>query len=315
MKPASIIFLVLSIILIITGYVSCEMAKGMAQTEGISLYNDSVDDDGNRVNTIHFNSNEYDRIEVNITKAKVYLMIGDEEKVVLKNYTEGSFTGSASGVSYIITDNQSALDMITSGNFNLSFSGIRHYWHDRDILSREKEVYIYTTEATAVNGIDIVLGEGTLTIDKYKAAFDVMAEVNSGEVLIRGSEAAAFNITGADCKLMAEDSSAARFHADIKNGSVNLKNTEASALTKLNIAEIGDVKVELGGLESEYIITAYASKNVTINGSNKGTQYPPEKTEGEGEGQEGAEGTEESTGTKTLDIHVTSGTVSIKTKK
>lgn len=306
MKPTSIIFLVLSIILIITGYVSCEMAMGMAQTEGISLYNDETDEDGNRINTIYFNSNEFDRIEVNITKAKVHLCVGDEEKVVLKNYTEGSFSGSASGVSYIITDNQSAIDMITSGNFNLAFSGIRHYWHDRDILSREKEVYVYTTAATVVNGIDIVLGEGSVLIEDYTAGFDVMTEVGSGEVTIKGSSAAAFNITGEDVTLNVEKSTTQRFHADITNGRINLKDTEATSLAKLNIKESGDVKVELSGDESEYIITAYASKNVTINGKNKGTQYPPEP-------EEGAE-IEESTGTKTLDINVMSGTVSIKTK-
>ena len=307
MKPASIIFLVLSVILIITGYVSCEMAKGMAESEGISLYNDTVDEDGNRVNTIHFNSNEYDRIEVNITEAKVFLCVGEEEKVVLKNFTEGSFTGSASGVSYIITDNQSAIDMITSGNFNLSFSGIRHYWHDRDILSREKEVYIYTTAETAVNALDIVLQKGTVTIDGYKAAFDVMAEVNSGEVILSNSEAAAFNITGENCKLTAESNKAARFHTDIKNGSITLKNTEADTLTKLNIQESGEVKVELGAPESEYVITAYASKGVSINGDGKGTQYPPESADGES--------SDNATGTKTIDIHVTSGSVNIKTKK
>ncbi len=310
MKPTSIIFLVLSIILIITGYISCEMAKGMAETEGISLYNDSTDEDGNRVNTIHFNSNEYDRIEVNITEAKVYLLVGDEEKVVLKNFTEGSFTGSASGVSYIITDNQSAIDMITSGNFNLSFSGIRHYWHDRDILSREKEVYIYTTAQTAVNAIDIVLGNGTLTVDGYKAGYDVMAEVKNGEAIIKNSEALAFNITGENCKLTAETNTAERFHATLKNGSINLKNTESSALTKLNIEESGEVKIELSGKESEYNFIAYASKNVTINGSDKGTQYPPETADGENK-----ENSEANTATKTVEIHVTSGSVNIKTKK
>ncbi len=311
MKPASIIFLVLSVILIITGYVSCEMAKGMAESEGISLYNDNTDAEGNRVNTLYYNSNEYDRIEVNITKAKVYLCIGEEEKVVLKNYTEGSFTGSASGVSYIITDNQSAIDMITSGNFNLSFGGIRHYWHDRDILSREKEVYIYTTAQTAVNAIDIVLGEGTLTIDKYKVAYDVMADVGSGEVILRDSEAAAFNVSGKSCNLSVEGCKAASFHSDITTGNITLKNTDAS-LSKIKILDSGEVKCELPFPESEYIITAYASKNVTINGANKGTQYPPEKTEGEESEDESAE---EVTGTKTLDIYVTSGSVNIKTKK
>ncbi len=309
MKPASIIFLVLSVILIITGYVSCEMAETMAKSEGVSLYNESVDEAGNRVNTLYFNSNEYDRVEVNITEANVYLCIGDEEKVVLKNYIEGSFTGSESGVSYIITDNQSAIDMITSGNFNLSFGGIRHYWHDREILSRQKEVYIYTTEQTVLNGIDIVLGNGTLTIDKYKAAFDVMADVAEGKVILKDSEANAFNVTGTNTVIEAEGCTAPSFHTDIKNGNVTLKNVESS-LSKIKIQESGDVKAELLGPESDYIITAYASKNVTINGKNKGTQYPPENEEGES-----SETSEESTGTKTLDIHVTSGTVNIKTKK
>ena len=196
--------------------------------------------------------------------------------------------------------------MITSGNFNLAFSGIRHYWHDRDILSREKEVYVYTTAQTAVNGIDIVIGKGSLIVEDYTAGFDVMAEVGTGNVTIKNSSAAAFNITGDDVVLDVEKSATQRFHADITKGRIEIKDTEATSLAKLNIKESGDVKIDLPGDESEYIITAYASKNVTINGSNKGTQYPPES----GEGQE----IEESTGTKTLDINVTSGTVSIKTK-
>ena len=58
-------------------------------------------------------------------------------------------------------------------------------------------------------------------------------------------------------------------------------------------------------------ITAYASKSVTINGKNKGTQYPVEDG---GENAEENDEAQESTGTKTLDINVTSGTVNIKTK-
>lgn len=310
MKPTSIIFLVLSIILIITGYVSCEVATGMAETEGISLYNEETDEDGNRINTMYFNSNEYDRIEVNLTEASVFLCIGDEEKVVLKNYTEGSISGMESGVSYIISDNASAFEMITSGSFNFSFMGLRHYWHDRDILSRGKEVYIYTTAETLLNGIDIVLGDGTVNIDKYTATFDVMADVKKGNVVIKDSSATAFNITGTDCDLTAENSSAQRFHATVTNGKLSLKNTDVSSLTQLNVKTAGEVKVELAGELSEYIITAYASKDVTINGENKGTQYPPQTSDGE----EGSSDSGEVTGTKTLDISVTSGTVSIKTK-
>ncbi len=306
MKPTSIIYLVLSVILIATGYISMEMAETLAANEGTSLYSDVTDEDGNRLSTVYFNSNEYDKIEINVTDATVYLCVGDEEKVVFKNYTEGSYTGMESGVSFLISDSMSAIDMITSGNFNLTFAGLRHYWHDRDILSRDKEVYVYTTPATVLNGIDIKLAKGNIVIDKYTASFDVMAQVGVGNIDVKDSSAVAFNITGDNCVLTAENSSAPRFHADITSGKINLKSTDISSLTHLNVKETGDVSVELDGALSDYIITAYASKNVTLNGKNVGTQYPPEG--------EASDSTTENTGTKTLDVNVVSGTVTVKTK-
>ena len=299
MKPTSIIYLVLSIILIATGYVSMEMAQTLAESEGISLYSDVTDDDGNRISTVYFNSLEHDRIEVNISDSTVYLCVGDEEKVVFKNYTEGSYTAMKSGVSYIISDNMSAIDMITSGNFNLTFKGLRHYLHDRDILSRKKEVYVYTTENTQLNSIDIKLASGTLNIANYKAAFDVMTYVGTGNVNVISSEANSFNMTGDNTILTAEEVKAPRFHSDLKNGDVAL-------LTQLNIKESGEVNLQLAGAEEGYNVTAYASKSVTFNGKNVGTSYPPES--------DSAEGGSQNTGTKTIDIKVVSGTVSIKTK-
>ncbi len=307
MKPTSIIYLVLSLILIATGYVSMEMAQTLAQTEGTSLFSDVTDEDGNRISTVYFNSAEYDKIEVNISNATVYLCVGDEEKVVFKNYTEGSYTGMESGVAYVISDNMSAIDMITSGNFNLSFKGLRHYWHDRDILSREKEVYVYTTSNTDLNSIDLRLLEGTINISDYKASFDVMGYVEKGEINLTGSQANSFNFTGESCILNAQTSSAPRFHTDITGGKITMQSCEIAALTQLNIKETGEVSVELSGAGAEYNITAYASKSVTYNGKNVGTQYPPEGDALVGDGTD-------NTGTKTLDINVVSGTVNIKTK-
>ena len=306
MKPTSIIYLVLSIILIATGYVSMEMAQTLAESEGISLYSDVTDDDGNRISTVYFNSLEHDRIEVNISDSTVYLCVGDEEKVVFKNYTEGSYTAMKSGVSYIISDNMSAIDMITSGNFNLTFKGLRHYLHDRDILSRKKEVYIYTTENTQLNSIDIKLANGTVNIADYKASFDVMAYVGTGNINVISAEANSFNITGDNTILACEEVKAPRFHSDLKNGKISMKNCDVALLTQLNIKESGEVNLQLAGAEEGYNVTAYASKSVTFNGKNVGTSYPPES--------DSAEGGSQNTGTKTIDIKVVSGTVSIKTK-
>lgn len=304
MKPTSIIYLILSIILIATGYVSMEMAGTLAESEGVSLYSDVTDEDGNRISTMYYNSTEYDRVEINLSDATVYLCVGDEEKVVFKNYTEGSYTGMESGVSYIISDTMSAIDMITTGNFNLTFSGLRHYWHDRDILSRPKEVYVYTTENTQLNAIDIKIAQGKLTVENYKAAFDVMATVTSGNVSLISSEANSFNVTGDSTIVEAKGVSAPRFHTDVKSGKISMSECNIEMLTKLNIKETGDVSLDLPLASSEYNVTAYASKSVSFNGKNVGTQYPPASE------QEGSA----DVGSKTVDVNVVSGTVSIKTK-
>ena len=305
MKPTSIIYLVLSLILIATGYVSMEMAGTLAESEGVSLWSDTTDEDGNRVSTMHFNSLDYDKIEVNITDATVYLCVGEEEKVVFKNYTEGSYTGMESGVSYVISDNMSAMDMITSGNFNLAFKGLRHYWHDRDILSRKKEVYVYTTENTNLNSIDIKLASGTVNIAEYKAGFDVMTYVGTGNIKVNGAEATSFNLSGDNTVINVEKAKAPRFHSDLKSGKIIMRDCEIEQLTQLNVKESGEVTLELPLAAAEYNVTAYASKSVTYNGKNVGTKYPPENAEGD---------TVQNTGTKTVDVNVVSGTVSIKTK-
>ena len=84
-----------------------------------------------------------------------------------------------------------------------------------------------------------------------------------------------------------------------------MRDCEIDQLTQLNVKESGDVTLELPLAASEYNVTAYASKSVTFNGKNVGTQYPPASAEGD---------TTQNTGNKTVDINVVSGTVSIKTK-
>ena len=309
MKPTSIIFLVLSLILIVTGYISMEMATTLAENDGTGLYaDDTLDEDGNRLSTVLFNSNDYDKIEINVSDATVYLLRGDEEKVVFKNYTEGSHTEIKSGVSYVISDNLSAIDMITSGKFNLTFKGLRHYWHDREILSRPKEVFVYTTENTALNSVEIRLGKGTVKIVDYEAAFDVMAYVTDGVVEATGSKATSFNLSGSKCTINAGELIADRFHSDVDNGKVNMRNCDISTLTKIKIKETGEVEVGVDESMSEYNIVAYASKKVYINGKDMGTQYPSENTETPDAG-------DTSGVSRTLDINVASGTVAIMTNK
>ena len=320
LKPTSIIYLILSIILIATGYVGMNMATTLAESEGTSLYSVETDEDGNRINTLTYSSQDYDRVEINVTKATVYLCVGNEEKIVLKNYTEGSFTPSENGVSFVLSDNMSAMDMITSGTFNLSFKGLRHYWHDREILQKDKEVYIYTTPYTELNGIDVVLGEGNVIIEDYEAKFDVMAHADAGSITVKDSSAAAFNLTGGRCKVSVSGATAPSLHSTVSNGNVTVSNSDISSVIMINIKESGNAELSLTRPQSEYVITGEALRGVSINGKSFGSHYPQRDPDSADTGNNGAGnspifGSDDSEGSITVKITAASGTATITTNE
>lgn len=51
MKPTSLIFLALSLILLVGGFMVCGVAKSMAKNQGIRIYDQEINKDGDSVYT------------------------------------------------------------------------------------------------------------------------------------------------------------------------------------------------------------------------------------------------------------------------
>ena len=80
MKPTSIIFLVVSVLLIIGGVIACTVAKDIAVTDGYTLFHDA---EGGGTYVRHdFKSSDVNKIELVVTDAEIHIYGGAEESYI-----------------------------------------------------------------------------------------------------------------------------------------------------------------------------------------------------------------------------------------
>ena len=80
MKPTSIIFLLISLIIILVGWLVCNSAEAKAAEEDIQLFDTVISEDNEAVTEIPFGSDEiYNKIELVADDANVYIYGGFSE--------------------------------------------------------------------------------------------------------------------------------------------------------------------------------------------------------------------------------------------
>ena len=85
MKPVSVVFLIISVILIILGILTCSFAMMQARVQGVQLY-DTKNSDGEIENIFDFSSEEIGKIEINVADADVKIICGaDNNKIEIRN--------------------------------------------------------------------------------------------------------------------------------------------------------------------------------------------------------------------------------------
>lgn len=181
MKPTSIIFIILSAILIFTGIVLCLVGGGMAKSEDTQLLCDRVDENGDAVS-------ENDLLEYNITAYSINMknvnvnIIGKSTKTYIefKNINR---------VTYDFTVSNHKLNLSTINPFNpaslvkirengLGFDGLRHYLFLNKYKNKTPEVNIYLSPEQTVTDIKVRVTDGNITIKDMTAncTYDVGAK-------------------------------------------------------------------------------------------------------------------------------------------
>lgn len=138
--------MVVAVLLIVAGFVTCLIAENMAEADGELLFAENRAD--GLVNTIDLSDISVSKLELNITDAQIHIYGGSESSYMeLVNFRENYYSFNASNRVVSLDEVPDVMSMLKFWENGMSFKGIRY------LLDFQKE-----EEAVGVKAINIYLG-------------------------------------------------------------------------------------------------------------------------------------------------------------
>ncbi len=258
MKKSTIIFLIISAVLIITGIILCVVGNAKSVSEGSKLFRQVKDENGNLVETIDLSEEVLNKININVPNANVNVYGNSEKRYVeIINFNAIEYSAYINNRALTIeNDLISAMINRVSGG-NIGYNGLRDYFR----ITRsngKKEINIYLTSENDIKVFDFKIGVGNVSFDSIATISDYDVTLGQG------------NLT---CKNTAEIS---KVSATIEKGNVELSQVFANQ----GVIEIGSGDLTLSSpkdMSYNYDLTVEMGEITVGNESYKGSH----KTENE----------------------------------
>lgn len=185
MRPTSVVFLILSVILIAGGVVTCVSAQKIAEANAIELFAHEFDENLNGIETHEFDDVNTNKITLNLKDVNVNI-IGNAEATYIKltNFSKNTFEYSISNKNLTVDDslNLYSLFQFTAGG--LDFNGLRHFIYYDKFKDKQKSVDVYINKQQDIKQFDISVGSGIITVSNIPKQADFLIKVGDGEVNI-----------------------------------------------------------------------------------------------------------------------------------
>ena len=180
MKPISIVFLVIAVLLILGGLFVCSLAKDTAETDGYVLFRES---DAGESYVRQDISEEISKVELVFADAKVRI-VGGEETSYLEffNFREGLYTLSAAG-KIITFDEMPNIDSLLSFQGGLSFSGVRYLLRDGLRRQAERQIVVHLSPEAALKVLSLSCDSCEVTAQKVVTQFDLNVKASKNVTL------------------------------------------------------------------------------------------------------------------------------------
>lgn len=284
MKPTSIIFLLISLVIILSGWLVCRNAEAKAEEEEIQLFDSAINADDDSVNTFVFEAGEiYNKIEIVVDDADIFLYGGyPESKMELINFSDGSYRMTTANRNITVDTTIDIMSIIKFWESGFSFRGLRNYLHRTDVSEEaSKRIVLYLPSDSDVNIINITLGKGNVYASNFDTSIDVNLNIKEGNAVL-----SSFRTTSS---LVAEIDSGDIYMKDVKTGIF-----EATIKTEGNITaenyDFGSVNI-IGKTTSVSLGLVYDAGDFTMNlsarhgivdlfGESRGHEYRDEAAAG-----------------------------------
>lgn len=263
MKPTSVIFLIVAVLIICLGVLLCITGNSMATDMGISIFAQTGDDENNFSTTETFDSAELKKIVLNFTDVNVNIYGGaDEEKLELVNFTDGTYVYSLSKSTMQVYENSGITSFVDLDNFKIYFNGFRDYLHHYKYRDKQRTVNLYLKDEADVIKFDITTQSGDITIKDLSLGCDYKITTSTGTLSLEN--------VSTDSNIALEST---------KESSMELKNVKARAFEINAVSAYATmqesafshkllVNIASGSFEYDRVEADFAGFNVELSAPN-----------------------------------------------
>ncbi len=243
MRPASVIFLIISVLIIAAGLGLCFFAQNKAEKEGVELFEDVSEENGDIVEIIDFAEEDLEigRLSFSLSDCEVSVSSGERSYVELVNFEEGRYIRSTTNQTLSIEDTisfRSILGFAEHGEFKGIRQYLQYYSNSRDKIERDKKINVYINPQDNIKIYEIKVKKGNVTLGDLSARnADYKIFVGAGDVTIG-------NIT-----------KSSTIDIEVNNGNVN---AEVKNIQKLV------VKIGVGDFSAKVLAPENQNYNLTV---------------------------------------------------
>lgn len=182
MKPTSVIFLIVSVMLAAVGVLLCFTASNMANEQGVALFTQTGDANNNYSTVKEFDSQNIKKIVLKMSDVDVNIIGGaDECRIELVNFPDGTYDYSVNKSTIQLNDNTAISNLIDIDNFKINFNGFRDYLHYYRYKDKPKVLNLYLSDDAAVIILKATT-DGNVTMENLRADCDYRVTVKKGNV-------------------------------------------------------------------------------------------------------------------------------------
>lgn len=191
MKPTSIVSLIIAVLLIILGLVTCMIAQNMANANGEFLFSETRED--GLVNTVNLTDSEISKIELIVSDAEINIY-GRSDKACIEfvNFRENYYNLSAANRVLSFSEIPDITSMLKFWENGFTFKGMRYllnFQKDREQAPDAKKIInLYLTNDKEIKIFDIEADNCTLNIESMISATDYNISAETGIIRVSSTK-------------------------------------------------------------------------------------------------------------------------------
>ncbi len=244
MKRTSVAFIIIAILLIITGFILKAAATKKAEIDDITLFRQTLTESGDLVETIDISDKDTNKIYINLDNTDINIVGGaDFSYIEVINFNTLGYAVYNNNRTLTLENDimSSLLGRAEGGQFG--FNGIRDYLRFQK-HNPEKKVNIYLSESSNVKIFDIQINSGNISFDKVSIVSDYILNLNKGNITFTNTpEISLLDVKSKSGNLSLNDILITKSDIELENGNLEYNNERSISYSYNLECEVGEIKI------------------------------------------------------------------------